>query len=829
MLPAAITAGGGPRFGDDVWDVRGFVPRTTRMARVDFTCLADAGQRRTAREYLYSRLQRGIPANQLSGTARPMKLTGLYAEFWEIRTILTDLASAGAPRLADVTAGQLQEVLAAWKRHPDTAAGLVGVVKHLAAHGEFLTDRLAITPWPGRPASLVAGRRRPAENTTPRIPEHLTAPLITAAVFYVETAAADLLAAGAEIARLEQARAGRRLAPAAARTRLEAFIQTRRDAGRGIPALPRQALHKAPGALISDGVVQAPSGQMTGLLAGVHGTWYHRGLLCDAAAELGYEQGGLDTVMSPWPDTGMAWRARLDPWSLNAELTQLRTACWIVIAYLSGMRDAEVRELGRDCAVSEPGADGRIRHKLRGRVFKDRRLSGDEADWVVLGIVHQAVEVLLRANNDPAHLFGYAHGDGFQLLSNMSVRLSRFAAHADDLFGSPQAPFIPGSNDEHEAGRWSFTTMQFRRTLAWHIAHQPFGVVAGARQYKHAQVAVFEGYAGTSASGFAAEVEAEQATARLDYVRTALPGLAQRRAFRRRGRHGHQRRIRAHPGRARRASRQRRRQRTAAHDARPPHRHAAPRRARRLLLPARDGAVRQARPAARPPAAADAGHLPVLPERPPLLSAPAPPGAGPRTGPPAHRRDDGPAHAAPAARRAHRPPRPPRRAHHPDHRRHRKGAPVSIDEKIKAASGQLLAGRPQITDGRLTVANLCAEAGVSRASFYRSPHASAIRQALACAGSGAPDATPRPETEELREQLRQLAKTQTARRSQHAAEVRALRATVTTYANQIQLLALRVSQLQDHNQRLLRRLERAGDNVTALPVPSPAAQGTADR
>ena len=42
--------------------------------------------------------------------------------------------------------------------------------------------------------------------------------------------------------------------------------------------------------------------------------------------------------------------------------------------------------------------------------------------------------------------------------------------------------------------------------------------MAGARQYKHAQVAIFEGYAGTSASGFAAEVEAEQATARLDYA-----------------------------------------------------------------------------------------------------------------------------------------------------------------------------------------------------------------------------------------------------------------------------------------------------------------------
>lgn len=154
---------------------------------------------------------------------------------------------------------------------------------------------------------------------------------------------------------------------------------------------------------------------------------------------------------------------------------------------------------------------------------------------------------------------------------------------------------------------------------------------------------------------------------------------------------------------------------------------------------------------------------------------------------------------------------------------------MSIDEKIKAASGQLLAGRPEITDGRLTVANVCAEAGVSRASFYRSPHAAAIRHALAGAGSGAPDGTPRPETEELREQLRRLAKTETALRGQHAAEVRALRSTVTTYANQIQLLALRVSHLEDDNQRLLRRLERAGDNVAALPVPSPVAPGTATR
>src|SRR5690349_24175412 len=53
-----------------------------------------------------------ISVNQLSGTARPMKLTSLYSEFAELRLILRDLAAAGAPRLADVTPRHLEEVLA---------------------------------------------------------------------------------------------------------------------------------------------------------------------------------------------------------------------------------------------------------------------------------------------------------------------------------------------------------------------------------------------------------------------------------------------------------------------------------------------------------------------------------------------------------------------------------------------------------------------------------------------------------------------------------------------------------------------------------------------
>jgi hypothetical protein len=51
--------------------------------------------------------------------------------------------------------------------------------------------------------------------------------------------------------------------------------------------------------------------------------------------------------------------------------------------------------------------------------------------------------------------------------------------------------------------------------LAWHIRNRPFGHVAGAIQYQHAQITMFEGYAGTSASGFRQEVEAEREAANL--------------------------------------------------------------------------------------------------------------------------------------------------------------------------------------------------------------------------------------------------------------------------------------------------------------------------
>lgn len=256
VLPVSITAGignGGPRFGQDVWDLSGFVPRTTRLTRVDFKTLADPLQCRTAKEFLYSRIDRAVATNQVSASCRPMKMTASYNELAKVRRVLGDLERAGAARLAEVERQHLEEVLARWKLHPSGAAGLVSVVKHLFAHGPFLTDRLAVVPWPGRNANLVAGRTVPAENATLRIPEQVMAPFLRAAVFYVETASADLLAARREIAALEAARAGRRLGRGAARAALERFVEDRRASGRGIPALAPQVRQKRPEAKLAGG------------------------------------------------------------------------------------------------------------------------------------------------------------------------------------------------------------------------------------------------------------------------------------------------------------------------------------------------------------------------------------------------------------------------------------------------------------------------------------------------------------------------------------------------------------------------------------------------
>jgi hypothetical protein len=127
---------------------------------------------------------------------------------------------------------------------------------------------------------------------------------------------------------------------------------------------------------------------------------------------------------------------------------------------------------------------------------------------------------------------------------------------------------------------------------------------------------------------------------------------------------------------------------------------------------------------------------------------------------------------------------------------------------------RLMHGLPELTDGKITVVNLCTEAGVSRASYYRSPVAQAVKEVLE-----APQ-TRRSEPEVLRAEVSGLKKAERELRSEHAVEVRELKDTAATYANRIQALTLRNAELETQNARLLERLRQSGDNVAVLPAPS---------
>ncbi|MEU5715492.1 hypothetical protein AB0G71_06820 [Streptomyces sp. NPDC020403] len=132
---------------------------------------------------------------------------------------------------------------------------------------------------------------------------------------------------------------------------------------------------------------------------------------------------------------------------------------------------------------------------------------------------------------------------------------------------------------------------------------------------------------------------------------------------------------------------------------------------------------------------------------------------------------------------------------------------TEIDHKIMHAFEQLMLGRPEITDGRTSAVNICAEAGVSRASYYRSPVAAVIKGILDSLEAR------RPESDELRQEITRLKQSERELRKEKAGEIRELRATVAAYANQIQALALRNVELEADTRRLQAQLDGGRTDV----------------
>jgi hypothetical protein len=210
----------------------------------------------------------------------------------------------------------------------------------------------------------------------------------------------------------------------------------------------------------------------------------------------------------------------------------------VTIAFLSGMRDSEVKHLRPGCLSVSRAEDGRIyRRKITSLAFKgEHDPVGVPATWIVGEPVERAVQVLERLHPDrDAYLFARlpgsrrdrrSHASGPKSTGATNDDLAAFTAWINDFCQKHRRPDgIPLVGGQ----RWRLTTRQFRRSLAWFIARQPGGVIAGSIAYRHHRVHMFEGYAGTSASGFRAEVEAEEAIARGEQLCDLVTGHGHRR------------------------------------------------------------------------------------------------------------------------------------------------------------------------------------------------------------------------------------------------------------------------------------------------------------
>ncbi len=202
------------------------------------------------------------------------------------------------------------------------------------------------------------------------------------------------------------------------------------------------------------------------------------------------------------------WTGRRD---LYVELHRLRVACILVILAYSGVRASELFSIEEDCCVVDEAADGRKLVYLN-TVLRKHRRRGSKDTWVIIDDVVTAIDILqqltkharkalgtkrLLLGGTDSHFFAVQlTGDdarATELTSNTVLEsIEQFRLHINE-----KTKFAPIPNWTDEAGNekpWLFNTRQFRRTLARFIARQKYGIIAGMRQYKHAQVAIFEGY-----------------------------------------------------------------------------------------------------------------------------------------------------------------------------------------------------------------------------------------------------------------------------------------------------------------------------------------------
>ncbi len=384
-------------------------------------------------------------------------------------------------------------------------------------------------PWEDRgvddylPAATGAGG---GENSTEPIAEQAMGPLLIWAMRMVDDLSGDIIAAWAERQRLTEAARATTATPAGT-VALEAYLRSLVASGTALPATVNQG--KAV-------VAKYYIGGITGASVGQVELIRRR----DGLTAIAAERPGPCPLDVPVTGKigGKPWREALDYNEAPELMRHLGTASFIACAFLTGMRPGEILGLRTGCCPDPaPGPDGQARrHLIRGYEFKtatdedgNHAPAGVEREvpWVAITPVVNAIRVLERMVPDGHLLFDHhAHdlqfarqGTGTLKKSGLRTRIEDFVTWANR---EAARHGLVGENipdDPHG----TIGLGRFRRSLAWHIARRPNGLVALAIQYGHMRTALAydwttEGYGSRSRDGIHDLIDLETARATADTV-----------------------------------------------------------------------------------------------------------------------------------------------------------------------------------------------------------------------------------------------------------------------------------------------------------------------
>lgn len=517
------------RFTDQVWSLNpADHQRHRRSLILNFPKIPDP-YRPLMKELFYGLLSGPLPP----GESRP-GISTLHAAFGEVHQFLLWLVKAKeSPAIASLTGVDLDDYQRHLLTRPKTSysqrSKARGAVRYfwrwrhsIREEGRLAFDPAHMDTW-GEPVR--SGR---PENARSRVPEEVLGPLLTWSLRFVDAFADDILA-GDQQWRHRRRREG----PKALGTgtgsknlgyRLKRLLDEYVEAARPLPGTQGDySLY-----VLSEQLNCHPSS-----------LYSYRGQVEEVFAKLGADD--VLTFSSPVTAVldGRLWidavtRRPDHPHSIAVLGRLLMSACYIVIAYLSGMRDSEIKHLRRDSLSVETNNEGvAYRWRLASLAFKGTDdVEGVPAVWLVGAPVARAIKVMERLQPTGQdmlfatllHSTGTKHAErvaagGVMANSTTNKNLNQFIGWINQYCtGHGRVDGIP----DVDTRPWKLMTSQFRRTLAWFIARRPGGTIAGALQYKHQSIQMFEGYAGTSDSGFRAEVESEQALARGEHLLTMV-------------------------------------------------------------------------------------------------------------------------------------------------------------------------------------------------------------------------------------------------------------------------------------------------------------------